>query len=343
MEQTGMRLIMASFVLLTGCTSVMVDPGDKRELLRAIEGNHDYLTNQYKNLMDVFTFALEFPVVGAAVTVGKYDFGLLMGGYPTIEGKGGVGWGGGFEPDVYGFGLRGGELGYYKAEQTVLFSSQQAEFAFRWPESSERMARARNKEWREERLPAYAGYRLGFSIGLGVGAKVEVNFGEIADFLAGVVGFDLFQNRIFSVPPDLDLRGLNLDAWPKGLSQQRHVEVLHIGKNRIDQIPGDIGEMSALEVLDLSDNRLKELPREVARLRRLRRLALDGNPIKKLPAELANLEALSELVIPSDPIPELPPEFAKFKRLALTLLPRRPITEEDKRVIRKAFPDMNLD
>ena len=134
----------------------------------------------------------------------------------------------------------------------------------------------------------------------------------------------------------LNLQGNKLTRIPAPIRQNRRLESLWMGNNKLKELgnkslrnlrhltdlnlysaglttlPKAIGQLKHLKVLDLYYNKFTELPRQLGRMKRLEQLAISHNDLKALPGSLAKLRRLQVLFAHHNRLSQLP---AKFKHL----------------------------
>lgn len=136
----------------------------------------------------------------------------------------------------------------------------------------------------------------------------------------------------------LNLQGNSLTNLPASVRQNRRLESLWMGNNKlktidfrglrrltdlnlynagIENISPSASKMKRLKVLDLYYNYLTELPARLGRLRRLEQLAISHNKLKQLPERLSKLKKLQILYAHHNEIGTLPDRFDRLRRLRL--------------------------
>ncbi|KAL8715152.1 MAG: hypothetical protein Q9220_001109 [cf. Caloplaca sp. 1 TL-2023] len=127
--------------------------------------------------------------------------------------------------------------------------------------------------------------------------------------------------NIFATLQHLDLHGNRLSTLPIKLRDLRHLTVLNLSRNRLQQSTGEVFEIISdisslrelylaennfsgslpplfnwpnLEILDVHSNGLTDLPEELSKCKALRQLNISGNKIQRLPyIELPSLKSLN--------------------------------------------------
>ncbi|KAG8748316.1 RAM signaling network component [Ceratobasidium sp. 414] len=103
----------------------------------------------------------------------------------------------------------------------------------------------------------------------------------------------LSNNYLRKLPPNFDslyrLRYLNLRAnafvtFPDVVTKMPSLEILDIGRNKIERLPADPGTLVNLRVFSLSKNRITKLPSYFVNFSYLKMLKVDNNPIGWPPA-----------------------------------------------------------
>lgn len=136
----------------------------------------------------------------------------------------------------------------------------------------------------------------------------------------------------------LNLQGNRLTYVPASVRQNRRLESLWIGNNKLKtadlrglrrltdlnlynaglaECPTSLTRLRQLKVLDLYYNTLTELPARLSRLRRLEQLAISHNRLRTLPDRLARLKRLQVLYAHHNQIGGLPDRFERFRSLRL--------------------------
>ncbi|GAB3881749.1 hypothetical protein GCM10028825_03400 [Spirosoma agri] len=139
----------------------------------------------------------------------------------------------------------------------------------------------------------------------------------------------------------LNLQGNKLTRTPRSIGQNRRLESLWLGNNKLTeldtklirrlrrltdlnlynagltQLPKTIGKLKRVRVIDLYYNKLTELPRQLTRMKRLEQLAVSHNDLKELPASLAKLRRLQVIYAHHNRISQLPDTFQKMKYLTI--------------------------
>jgi len=105
---------------------------------------------------------------------------------------------------------------------------------------------------------------------------------------------DLSFNNISSIP---------LDSFDNLIKLQQ----LIMFNNNIRSLPPTIETLRHLTILDLSHNQIEELCREIGNLSSLRELYLSNNSLKKFPTT-GNLNSLKKLILDNNQIHTIPPE-----------------------------------
>ncbi|MVM34829.1 leucine-rich repeat domain-containing protein [Spirosoma sp. HMF4905] len=137
----------------------------------------------------------------------------------------------------------------------------------------------------------------------------------------------------------LNLQGNKLTRIPASVRQNRRLESLWMGNNKLSdidikalrrlrrltdlnlynaglsQLPKTMGRLKHVKVLDLYYNKLTELPRQLGRMKRLEQLAVAHNDLKEMPVSLAKLRRLQVLFAHHNRISQLPSEFQRLQHL----------------------------
>eukprot|EP01041_Mallomonas_annulata_P003497 gene3497-6960_t len=112
-------------------------------------------------------------------------------------------------------------------------------------------------------------------------------------------------NKIQTLPEDISrciyLQELDmniLDSVPVGLSKCTQLRQLHLGANKISEVPPEVLSMlTNLRELQLYRNKLTVIPPEIGNLSAMRRLSLSSNNLRALPEEIGACTSLKELYI----------------------------------------------
>ncbi len=79
------------------------------------------------------------------------------------------------------------------------------------------------------------------------------------------------------------------------------LQILYLGGNHLQHLPGEIGKCRDLQSLILCDNRLSVLPHSLSQLHKLQSLSLHSNRLATLPPGIVNLQ-LVELSLRNNPL-----------------------------------------
>ena len=71
--------------------------------------------------------------------------------------------------------------------------------------------------------------------------------------------------------------------------QLKNLQVLHLGKNKIEALPRGLGELQNLVILEINNNELVMLPPQIGKLKKLKYLDLWNNSISTFPEELKDI------------------------------------------------------
>jgi Leucine-rich repeat (LRR) protein len=113
----------------------------------------------------------------------------------------------------------------------------------------------------------------------------------------------------------LDLRSLNLAAIPPLVFENKHLQILLLGKNSLDSLDPKIGQLTTLRNLNLRNNQLKNLPKEIAKLSKLEQINLTGNPLKTFPNVLTELTTLTTINLSSNELDSISVSISKLVNL----------------------------
>lgn len=136
----------------------------------------------------------------------------------------------------------------------------------------------------------------------------------------------------------LNLQGNKLTQVPASVRQNRRLESLWIGNNKLQDVnvkglrrlndlnlynaelarfPASVCKLKRLQVLDLYYNKFTEIPAQIRRLKRLEQLAIAYNELKGLPPSLGNLSRLQMLYAHHNRISQLPSQLQKLHYLRI--------------------------
>lgn len=165
----------------------------------------------------------------------------------------------------------------------------------------------------------------------------------------------------------LNLQGNKLTRIPRTLRQNRRLESLWLGNNKLagvdiktlkklrwlndlnlynvglTSLPKGIKRLKHVKVLDLYYNKLTSLPPQLGRMKRLEQLALSYNDLSELPPTLTRLRHLEKLYAHHNRISQLPNGFEKLTNLRVLDLSNNWITIVPPTVASlPALEDLNL-
>ncbi len=311
--------ITATTLLIGGCAAPSVRDKD---LFQAYV-QPSYLADRRFDALDVVTATVEGPVIGAAVIASPAKIGLMTSWHPTLEGKGGVGIGLGTESRLDGFGLRSGQVGTYEQAESILGAAWDTPPRYR--DLTRADIRGKTGKYGVKDNPSqYA--RVGVAAGLGIGFRLELNFGELLDFVLGFFGIDpmnddmrhwlRLRGAFLLDTQQLDLRSAGFATLAPEIGDFAELKQLDLTGNELQDLPPTFVKLKNLQELHLRKNKLRQLPPEIARLTGLEKLWLDGgNHIERLPRELGSLANLRELYLGNNALIELPAEIAKLEKI----------------------------
>jgi len=128
-----------------------------------------------------------------------------------------------------------------------------------------------------------------------------------------------------------------LDA--SGYVQFKPDDSIHI---EIKKLPQEIGELKNLEILDLGRNRIDYFPPQIKHLTKLRILKLEYNSIKEIPSFISDLLNLEEINIKANGRVILPNSLKEFKTLKMRMGDCE-LTLKDQAELRLRFPNIIFD
>ncbi|UHG93020.1 leucine-rich repeat domain-containing protein [Spirosoma oryzicola] len=139
----------------------------------------------------------------------------------------------------------------------------------------------------------------------------------------------------------LNLQGNKLTRIPNSVRQNRRLESLWMGNNKLKeldvktlrslrrlndlnlynagltQLPKGIRRLKHVRVLDLYYNKFTELPSQLGKMKRLEQLAVAHNDLKELPKSLTKLHRLQVLYAHHNRLSQLPTAFDKMTNLTV--------------------------
>jgi Leucine-rich repeat (LRR) protein len=310
-------VIAAITTLIGGCAAPHARK-DKDLFLAYAQRDGHYFADRGYDMLDVVTATIEFPVFGAAVIAGPGKIGLMTSSHPKATGMGGIGIGVRSETRLSGFGLRCGQVGTYTQEEMVLGAAWDRPPVY----DGETRASVRGKTELREKGPKanpsqYA--RIGIAAGLLVGIRFELNFGELADFMLGIVGIDLMNDDMahkLRGAKRLNLSNAGFAALPPKIGDFSDLISLDLSGNQLEELPPTLVQLKGLQTLDLSGNRFRQLPPELAGFDRIEQLTLDNNRLEKtLSPEIGTLSSLTRLSIGNNQLEALPEEIGRLQKL----------------------------
>ena len=190
MKYTLLILLFA----LSACVSYPNREEDKTPKNNAFTA---YLKDRAMDFRDIITVTGSFGFMGGVkAQLGPVGLGLYA------EDGGGLGHSG--IPLAVEGGLRGGELGEHKTRELIFVLNKTSSN----PSDSDKLFRASNRcKSYENSLDNLSSYtRLGVGGGIILGAKLEVNPGELLDFILGIFLIDIYRDDIY-------LKGKKKCAW----------------------------------------------------------------------------------------------------------------------------------
>lgn len=129
--------------------------------------------------------------------------------------------------------------------------------------------------------------------------KIDTLYYNSLSGLKYLIYLNLSDNQLNYLPVNLNFRHLeilyldnnNLEELPVSIGRLRKIKELSLNNNALTEINKKIGYLKKLEFLDLSNNDLSELPIAITKLKKLKRLVLSGNNFSK-----SYIEKIEELL-----------------------------------------------
>ena len=140
---------------------------------------------------------------------------------------------------------------------------------------------------------------------LGNLTELNISFCELKDFplpilkLRKLVNLDISSNFIHHIPEEIT---------------KLQLEMLHFGRNPLDEFPKFLGQFPALKNTDLSSCFLERIPPVICELKNLTEMSLCDNCITELPEYMCQLN-LEKLNLADNPLDQLPESFANLVNL----------------------------
>ncbi|MHC1704995.1 MAG: leucine-rich repeat domain-containing protein [Tenuifilaceae bacterium] len=111
---------------------------------------------------------------------------------------------------------------------------------------------------------------------------------------------------------------------------------------KVKKLPEEISELKNLEVLDLGRNRIDYFPTQIEYLTKLRILRLEYSDIKEIPPYISKLVNLEEINVRANGRVILPNSLGEFKALKM-IMGDCELTLKDQAELRKRFPNIVFD
>ncbi len=149
-------------------------------------------------------------------------------------------------------------------------------------------------------------------------SKTELKIVEKLDMFYGgsqfAVEFD--KNKLCG----LELRHLNLQCFPLGITQLASLKKLLLERNMLKEIPKEIEKLKDLKELNLNGNQLEALPEAIGSLTSLKCLLLNNNKFKEFPKCVTKLTNLKYLGLGMNMIADIPDTIGNLKNLEMLAL-----------------------
>lgn len=112
----------------------------------------------------------------------------------------------------------------------------------------------------------------------------------------------------------LTLRGIKLEAVPKGIRQLRRLKYLSLDELGLRELPDWISNFE-LETFVAANNYLTAVPDSLRNLRKLKHLDLSGNPLDKIPLWIYDSTSLETLHVSACGITDVPADILRSPKL----------------------------
>ncbi|KAL1747512.1 RAM signaling pathway protein-domain-containing protein [Schizophyllum fasciatum] len=127
----------------------------------------------------------------------------------------------------------------------------------------------------------------------------------------------------------LELAELGADS----ASDQRPVERLALGYNKLSALPGQFVRLSQLRYLNLRSNSFTEFPRVLTSMAALDTLDISHNKIRRLPEEPGELVHLRVFCLSKNKLTKLPHYMTQLNKLEVLKIDKNPITYPPKHIL----------
>lgn len=124
----------------------------------------------------------------------------------------------------------------------------------------------------------------------------------------------------FNLVTQLNLSGLGLQSFPKGIIRFKNLLALNLSDNHLDCVPRLISTLTRLEELYLHHNPLTHLPDEIGTLTNLMTLRLAHTELKTLPQSFEQLVNIQDLCLHHTLIDVIPEAISHMSNIEILCL-----------------------